>query len=132
MPKGNILRGGWGRILKQNHPKMFFLQVRHPIQRVISNWKRIFSDKKMRNTAVTSANKILAKQNKALEIQESDISLSNWARILSENKLDKVDDIDNIAGLDHFQTYSDSCHPCQYPYEFIIHYETFREDFQES
>ena len=98
-----------------------FLVVRNPLQRFVS----AFRDKFASETGFRNYAGDIWKQGK-----NSDLSLSNYIEHISSLHRNRINS--NKKGVryleGHWAQYSTLCHPCHIDYDYIVRFETMRED----
>lgn len=141
--QGNRYIRKWEKTLKQEKPKILFLTVRHPIDRLLSGWNNILCNKNCRNAdrvryslqALSRMRTIYehagsnmnGKWNGSSSDPEHMIPFPNFASML-------IKDFATLDGSNlfdiHFHSYDRSCFICDIPYQYIVKLETFAEDYQ--
>lgn len=137
--QGNQLRVKWSQALKDKHPKVLFLQTRHPVKRLVSGWNNILCNKNCRDKGrVTYSSNVIKRLDSILtgklhkpkfkkKTPEDTrmVAFEDWVEVLLDNNLDQFAEFDI-----HFHSYERACFPCDFPYEYIVRLETFSEDYQ--
>ena len=109
----------------QNRLKTYFkfLVVRHPMQRLVSAFRDKFGSETQSGF-----------KNYAREIQNQEknckLSFFNFIEYISSVHRNKINNYNNGARYleGHWAQYSTLCHPCHIDYDYIVKFETMRED----
>ena len=104
-----------------------FLVVRHPMERLVSAFRSKFG----RQTGVQSAFERYASEIRN-QGNNSELSFSNFVEYISSAHRHHYESKKYESGArylePHWAQYSTLCHPCHIDYDYIVKFETMRED----